>query len=470
MGLTPGQTLRNGHYHIEKNLGQGGFGTTYKAFHTYFEAPCVIKTPNDHLSNDPEYPKYLKRFLREGQMLRKLCSARHSHIVYVSDLFEEANAHYLVMDYIDGETLYHRVFQQGPLPETEAVEYIRQMGEALEIAHQAGIIHRDANPNNIMLSNGSAMLIDFGIAGEIVPKTITSKMGCSAFAPYEQVKQFHSPREELRKLCCLPTVDVYTLAGTLYYAVTGKLPMYALDRKYDGIPLEPPTQHNKQLSKRIERAILSGLALEYQDRPQSMREFLQQLEPEPEPPVPQRYQRLRELLAAGKLLQPLELKPELSTLSTPQRYQRLRKLLAAGKWKEADKETARVMLEVAGRTEQGYLNTKSIETFPCAELRTIDQLWVKSSGERFGFSVQKRIYCEVNKDWRRFCDRVEWGVNNGSLFHYWTLTFDLSPPEGHLPAAAAIYRFEPTDNSGVTVGFVGSGVSSLASRLVKCNL
>lgn len=154
MGLVPGQTLQNGRYRIDTILGQGGFGTTFKAFHTYFQHPCVIKTPNDRLSNNPEYPKYLKRFLQEGRMLRKLCSTRHPHIVYVSDLFEEDNTHCLVMDYIEGETLYHRVSKQGSLPETEAVKYIRQMGEALGIAHQQGIVHRDANPNNIMLGNG----------------------------------------------------------------------------------------------------------------------------------------------------------------------------------------------------------------------------------------------------------------------------------------------------------------------------
>jgi hypothetical protein len=73
-------------------------------------------------------------------------------------------------------------------------------------------------------------------------------------------------------------------------------------------------------------------------------------------------------------------------------YINLRNLLAAKKWKEADEETARVMLKVAGREEEGWLDTESIEKFPCEDLRTIDQLWVKYSNGRFGFSVQKRIY------------------------------------------------------------------------------
>ena len=78
-------------------------------------------------------------------------------------------------------------------------------------------------------------------------------------------------------------------------------------------------------------------------------------------------------------------------------YTRLRDLLKTGKWKEADKETMTVMLKAAGREEEGWLNRDSIEKFPCTDLRTIDQLWVKYSNGRFGFSVQKRIWESVGK-------------------------------------------------------------------------
>ena len=118
-------------------------------------------------------------------------------------------------------------------------------------------------------------------------------------------------------------------------------------------------------------------------------------------------------------------------------YTRLENLLAVGKWKEADKETLAVMLKAAGREQEGYLNTSSIENFPCKDLRTIDQLWVKYSGAPFGFSVQKRIWEETGKDYEKFGDRVGW--RKEFLFakewvSYDDLTFDnKTAPVGHLP-------------------------------------
>ncbi|WP_442935764.1 GUN4 domain-containing protein [Nostoc sp.] len=90
-------------------------------------------------------------------------------------------------------------------------------------------------------------------------------------------------------------------------------------------------------------------------------------------------------------------------------YTRLRDLLKAGKWKEADQETLAVMLKASGREREGWLDFKSIENFPCTDLRTIDQLWVEYSNGRFGFSVQKRIYGSVGKVYDEFGDRVGGG-------------------------------------------------------------
>jgi hypothetical protein len=122
-------------------------------------------------------------------------------------------------------------------------------------------------------------------------------------------------------------------------------------------------------------------------------------------------------------------------------YSKLHDLLKAGKWKEADEETLRVMLAVAKREEEGWLNTESMDDFPCADFRTIDQLWVKYSDGRFGFSVQKRIYQGLGgtreydlEIWKEFSDKVGWR-KGGSLVYYWNITFDKKAPEGHLPVA-----------------------------------
>nr|WP_263012461.1 GUN4 domain-containing protein [Laspinema sp. D3c] len=119
------------------------------------------------------------------------------------------------------------------------------------------------------------------------------------------------------------------------------------------------------------------------------------------------------------------------------RYQKLQKLLAAGNWREADEETARVMLQVAGREKEGWLDWDSIKQFSCEDFRQIDGLWVQYSNGRFGFSVQKRIWQEcggnMERDtYERLGDRVAW-QNDEKWFGFGELRFSLNAPAGHLP-------------------------------------
>jgi tRNA A-37 threonylcarbamoyl transferase component Bud32 len=266
-----GQRLQGGKYVIDDVLGQGGFGITYKALHVDLKQTVVIKTPNEYLSHDPDYEKYIERFIKEGQILARLSEHPHPHIVRVIDLFKEGAIHCLVMDFVPGEDLFKLVRRRGALPEKEIVPCIRQIGEALMLVHQAKLVHRDAHPGNIMLrSNSKAVLIDFGIAKELVPKTLSStgNAGNHGFAPYEQMTR--GSRE--------PMVDVYCLAATLYYAITGERPTTSLARKLDNSSLIPPKQINPSISDRLNQAILEGMALEAKDRPQSMQQWLKLLE------------------------------------------------------------------------------------------------------------------------------------------------------------------------------------------------
>ncbi len=280
MPWTTGQRLQGGKYVIDIVLGRGGFGITYKALHVELNQTVVIKTPNEFLSHDPEYEKYIERFIQEGRTLARLSQDPHPHIVRVIDLFLEGATHCLVMDFVEGENLVEAVKRRGALPEAEILPCIRQIGEALSVVHQAGLVHRDAHPGNIMLRrNGKAVLIDFGIAKELVPKTLSSKgiAGNEGFAPYEQMSR--GSRE--------PTVDVYCLAATLYYAVTGQHPTTSLARKLDNASLPAPKQISPSISNRLNQAILKGMALEAKDRPQSMQAWLAMLEaPKATPPPP----------------------------------------------------------------------------------------------------------------------------------------------------------------------------------------
>jgi hypothetical protein len=158
-------------------------------------------------------------------------------------------------------------------------------------------------------------------------------------------------------------------------------------------------------------------------------------------------------------------------------YTRLRDLLKAGEWEEADKETLAVMLKTVDREQKPWLDPESIKKFPCADLRTIDQLWVKYSDGRFGFSVQKRIWESVGKDYTKLGDIVGWRTyetvvyknivecledinkklgfkeedvtRTGAKWIYYTdLSFDIHAPEGHLPATLARGEGEHNDFGG----------------------
>ena len=404
-----GQELQGGRYRIETILGRGGFGITYKALHAEFNTHFVLKTPDPTLQHDPEYTSYVRKFRREGRLLAQLCQrCRHPHIVWVNDLFEEGKTLCLVMEFIPGENLFRLVRSRGKLPEAEAVQYIRQVASALEVVHREGIVHRDVHPGNIMLRSNatggnsvSAVLIDFGLAGEIVPRSVSSTLfGNEKFAPYELLRRRPGYSD--------PRVDIYTLAASLYYAVTGQNPTKAYDRR-DGEELIPPQRHVASLSNGLNRAIIAGMEFEANQRPASVSDWL--------------------------ALFPSQEDSE----QVPPRYQKLRDLLKAEKWKEADKETANVMLQVAGREEEGWLDTDDIKNFPCEDLRLIDQLWLKYSNGRFGFSVQKRIWQEVGGkvDYDTECrlgDRVGWRVKHTWL-DYYDLTFSLDAPLGYLPWA-----------------------------------
>ncbi|MEG4813494.1 GUN4 domain-containing protein, partial [Microcoleus sp. K5-D4] len=145
-------------------------------------------------------------------------------------------------------------------------------------------------------------------------------------------------------------------------------------------------------------------------------------------------------------------------------YRNLDRLLASGEWKEGDEETYKKMLEAAGRTKDGLLRAEDIDRFPCEDLRTIDQLWVKYSNGRFGFSVQKRIYESLggsreydDKIRDAFGDRVGWRVNSKWLYLN-DLKFNTKAPVGHLPCVRG-------DGAWMVWG-----ISFLASRLVECNI
>ncbi|MEC4819388.1 MAG: serine/threonine-protein kinase [Scytonema sp. PMC 1069.18] len=432
MILSQGDSLQNDKYIIEKQLGKGGFGITYKAQNTFLSRTVVIKTINEENIKGPNNQKYLTRFQREARILAKLSAQRHPHIVQVYDLFEENEIPYLVMEFLSGGSLGNLVRKQGKLSESVALQYISQIGSALEVVHQADLVHRDAHPDNIMILKNQAILIDFGIVGRIDAPYLTNEHPTHFyFAPYEQKDGSIDPK-----------VDIYALAASLYYALTAQYPMPSFNRKLRNESLTPPKELNPTISRQVQAAILKGMELEAKNRPDSMQEWLQLL--------PSTSSKNNELSSKKGV-----------------NYTRLRDFLKAGQWKEADEETLAVMLKASGREKEGYLNSESIENFPCTDLRTIDKLWVEYSNGRFGFSVQKRIWESVGRDIEKLGDRVGWRKGwwmNKEWISYSQVTFDTSAPPGHLPypGGDGIWVFWRLRDWCIFF--------SLASRLVKFNL
>ncbi|MCL1474109.1 GUN4 domain-containing protein [Argonema antarcticum] len=144
-------------------------------------------------------------------------------------------------------------------------------------------------------------------------------------------------------------------------------------------------------------------------------------------------------------------------------YTRLRDLLAAGKLKEADDETRSVMLKVAGREHEGWLNEDGMSKLSCADLRTVDRLWVEYSKGRFGFSVQKRIYYEeMGKDWEKMGDIVGWRVK-GEWLSISSLNYSSDAPTGHLPGCGAWV-------ASLVWGLWSRSADNFYTRLDICNL
>ncbi|MGD1704654.1 GUN4 domain-containing protein [Dapis sp. BLCC M229] len=158
-------------------------------------------------------------------------------------------------------------------------------------------------------------------------------------------------------------------------------------------------------------------------------------------------------------------------------YNKLKKLLSEGKWKEADEETSRCMLQVAGREKESWLDIEDIDKFPCTDLRTIDQLWVKYSNGKFGFSVQKEIYQSLGgtreydkKVWEAFGKEVGWH-QKGKWLYYSDLTFSLDTHYmGYLPIPRASWLERFLWMVAISWPLLSFSFSSLAQRLVKCNI
>ena len=155
MALAPGAKL--GPYEIVGPVGAGGMGEVYRARDARLNRTVAIKVLPSNVTNDPVA---LQRFQREA---RAVAALSHPHVCPVHDVGRQDGIDFLVLEFLDGETLAHRL-SRGKLPLEQALQYATQIASGLAAAHEAGLIHRDIKPGNIMLTKSGAMLLDFGLA------------------------------------------------------------------------------------------------------------------------------------------------------------------------------------------------------------------------------------------------------------------------------------------------------------------
>src|SRR6266566_4611957 len=155
MSLQP--STRLGPYEIISSIGAGGMGEVYRAKDTRLDRTVAIKVLPEHLSNNAQSRE---RFDREAKAISSLS---HPHICPLYDVGHQDGIDFLVMEYLEGETLAHRL-KKGPLPPDQVLLYDTQITDALDTAHRHGVVHRDLKPGNIMLTKSGAKLLDFGLA------------------------------------------------------------------------------------------------------------------------------------------------------------------------------------------------------------------------------------------------------------------------------------------------------------------
>jgi serine/threonine protein kinase len=274
MGVdAPKPTLESiGQYEILAKIAEGGMGTVYKGRHRDSGDVVAIKiVPATAARN----PTLLKRFEREFSAARAL---DHPNVVKAIEFDGNGPSPFLVMEFVDGESLGQRIENGGPLPEDEAVRLIAQVSQGLYRAHKQGLIHRDVKPDNILLTKeGTAKLTDLGLVKDIAEDYNLTRTGRGLGTPHFMAPEQFRNAKNVDVRC-----DIYSLGATLYMMVTGKTPFGSstplecfMKKTRNDIPA--PRELAPGLSERVDWAIRRAMSPNPEQRPASCREFVEDL-------------------------------------------------------------------------------------------------------------------------------------------------------------------------------------------------
>ncbi|ASA21053.1 Stk1 family PASTA domain-containing Ser/Thr kinase [Paenibacillus donghaensis] len=260
-----------GRYQVIERIGGGGMALVYRAHDILLNRNVAIKVLRNQFVHDEEF---IRRFRREAQ---SAASLSHSNVVSIYDVGQEDEVHYIVMEYIEGKNLNEIIKERAPLQVDESVRIAAQICDALDHAHQNQIIHRDIKPHNILIGrNGRVKVTDFGIARAVTSTTITQTGSVIGSVHY------FSP-EHAKGVATGEKSDLYSLGIVLYQMLTGSLPFLgespiSIALKHLQEEFEEPRLLNPLIPQSVENVILKSMRKNPEERYQSAKQMLRDLE------------------------------------------------------------------------------------------------------------------------------------------------------------------------------------------------
>ncbi len=430
MKMMVGQQI--GSYRLNKFLGAGSFGGV-------FHASEMVRNTSVQEVAVKVIPESSDDKLIELQAARKL---EHSNLIKAYSVgefsFMNTEMLYLVMELAQGSLENH--IQKGGLSSNEIKNITAQVAKGLSYLHSQNKVHRDLKPGNILKVNQLYKLADFGLIRTLNNKSHTQTVHNSGTIIYMPPEAFKGDISS--------AWDMWSLGIMLIEMTTNQFP-YKFNNDIN------------QLMARVMNCDLQIPSLPREFKPiiegclqkdRRQRWTAQQVSNALQPVgwdsslSPQKIQTSSSSSQAEQTTARTFV-PQIPLKTAKADFTHLNQYLKNGQWKEADKETAKVMFKIMGRESQGCLTKYDCKNFPSEELKIIDSLWVKYSNSKFGFSVQKEIWLECGRKKNKFLKRIGWTwgrwwrIGGYNWKYYSSLTFTIDAPQGHLPARAGWVKF-----------------------------